>query len=84
MTSAAYAQQRHTPFRWLKIATVWTVSIVLAVWLNLALFSLMPRLIRSGPIEKKEYEDLRSRGFHPVQEKGDAPRSERRRSFLRK
>ena len=73
MTSAAYAQQRQTPFRWLKTATVWTVSIVLAVWLNLALFSLMPRLIRSGPIEKKEYEDLRSVDFIRFEKKETPP-----------
>ena len=72
-TAAATARERQKPFQWLKTGTMWTFSIVFAVALNLALFSLMPRLIQSGPVDKKKFENLRTVDFIRFKKKETPP-----------
>lgn len=50
-------------FRWLKTGSIWTCSIIIAIVLNIALFSLMPRLMQSGHKQPKEYEKIQTVNF---------------------
>jgi periplasmic protein TonB len=50
-------------FRWLKTGSMWTGSILLAIVLNIALFSLMPRLIQSNHNQPLEYPKIQTVNF---------------------
>jgi protein TonB len=52
---------------------MWTFSIVFAAVLNLALFSLMPRLIQSGTPDREKYEKLRTVDFIRFKKKEKPP-----------
>jgi periplasmic protein TonB len=63
MATMAPARERPKPFQWLKTGTMWTFSVVFAVLLNLFLFSLMPRLVQTGPAEREKFEKIRNVDF---------------------
>ncbi len=61
-------------FRWLKTGSMWTGSIILAVVLNTALFSLMPRLIQSDHKQPKEYDKIQTVNFIRIKPKEIPPK----------
>jgi len=61
-------------FRWLKTGSMWTGSIILAVVLNTALFSLMPRLIQSNHQQPQEYEKIQTVDFIRIKPKEIPPK----------
>jgi periplasmic protein TonB len=61
-------------FRWLKTGSIWTGSILLAVVLNIALFSLMPRLIQSNHKQPQEYEKIQTVNFIRIKPKEIPPK----------
>lgn len=72
MPGTETARERQKPFQWLKTGTMWTFSVVLAILLNLSLFSLMPRLVQTGPGPAKQFDKMRSVDFVRIR-KEDAP-----------
>ena len=61
-------------FRWLKTGSMWTGSIILALLLNMALFSLMPRLIQSSHKQPQEYEKIQTVNFIRMKPKEIPPK----------
>ncbi len=61
-------------FRWLKTGSIWTGSIILAIFLNLALFSLMPRLIQSNHKQPQEYDKIQTVDFIRMKPKEIPPK----------
>lgn len=61
-------------FRWLKTGSMWTGSIILAIFLNLALFSLMPRLIQSNHKQPQEYDKIQTVDFIRMKPKEISPK----------
>lgn len=61
-------------FRWLKTGSIWTGSIILAIVLNIALFSLMPRLIQSNHKQPQQYEKIQTVNFIRMKQKEIPPK----------
>lgn len=61
-------------FRWLKTGSMWTGSILLAIFLNMALFSLMPRLIQSDHKQPQEYDKIQTVNFIRMKPKEIPPK----------
>lgn len=61
-------------FKWLKTGSMWTGSIIIALFLNIALFSLMPRLIQSSHKQPQEYEKIQTVNFIRIKPKEIPPK----------
>jgi periplasmic protein TonB len=61
-------------FRWLKTGSIWTGSIIIAIVLNVVLFSLMPRLIQSENKHFQEYEKIQTINFIRIKQKEIPPK----------
>jgi periplasmic protein TonB len=61
-------------FRWLKTGSIWTGSIIIAIVLNVVLFSLMPRLIQSENNHSQEYEKIQAVNFIRIKQKEIPPK----------
>jgi periplasmic protein TonB len=84
MDASMHAQPRRKPFQWLGTGTMWTFSVVFAILLNLALFSLMPRLAQTRPGEKEEYEKLNAVEFVRLKKKETPPEEKKKKEIPEK
>ncbi|MFO8085611.1 MAG: TonB family protein [Desulfobacterales bacterium] len=68
------AKSTDAHFRWLKTGSMWTVSVFLAVILNMALFSLMPRLFQSHTDHQPKLEKIQTVNFIRMKPKEIPPK----------
>jgi protein TonB len=68
------AENTDAHFRWLKTGSMWTVSVLLALALNLVLFSLMPRLFQPQNDYRPEYEKIQAVNFIRMKPKEIPPK----------
>ncbi len=68
------AKNTDAHFRWLKTGSMWTGSVLLALALNLVLFSLMPRLFQTHNDFRPEYEKMQAVNFIRMKPKEIPPK----------
>ena len=73
------AGERKKPFQWLKTGTMWTFSAIFAILLNLSLFSLMPRLFQTGPVETNQFEKIRKVDFVRLKKEDKPPERKKKK-----